>query len=197
MKEFKISSDQKQIIIGKLLGDGHMETANGRTFRLKIEHSLKQKDYVDWLYGQLKNLASSEPKIKNQTVQGKVYAKYWFNTCYSGSFRFFGQQFYAQGQKKVPKQINRWLTPLALAVWYMDDGSRKSNKHRAKIINTQSFDRTSLYYLRQALQLNFGIETKLRKQKEGWQIYIFGSEAEKFAKVIGRHVLPSLAYKLG
>lgn len=196
MKKFIISSDQKQIIVGKLLGDGHLETANGKTWRLKIEHSLSQQAYVDWLYTKLKNLTPSEPKIKQQEVQGRVYSKYWFNTSYSGSFRFYGQQFYVNGRKVVPKQINRWLTPLSLAVWYMDDGSRKSNQHRAKIINTQCFDQISLNRLQEALRLNFGIETKLRKQREGWQIYIFGREAEKFAKVIGRYVLPSFSYKL-
>jgi len=182
--------------MGKLLGDGHLETANGKTWRLKIEHSLSQKVYVDWLYDKLKNLAASEPRIKQQAVQGKVYSKYWFNTCYSGSFRFYSQKFYDHGRKIAPRQIKRWLTPLALAVWYMDDGSRKSHQHRAKIINTQSFDRFSLNLLQSALKLNFGIETKLRKQREGWQIYIFGREAEKFAKVIGKYVLPNFSYKL-
>ena len=133
--KLKISSRQKQIIIGKLLGDGHLETANGKTYRLKIEHSFNQRQYVDWLYRELKSLASAEPKIKLQTINGTEYKKYWFNTHYSGSFRFYAQQFY-QGKKKiVPKLISHWLTPLALAIWFMDDGSIKSKECQEKILD--------------------------------------------------------------
>ena len=46
-KNLKLSSELREIIVGKLLGDGHLETQNdGKTWRLKIEHSIKQKEYV-------------------------------------------------------------------------------------------------------------------------------------------------------
>ena len=196
MKKLKISSEQKQIIFGKLLGDGHLETANGKTFRLKIEHSLKQKEYVDWLYEKLADLATCAPKIKTQQVEGKTYYKYWFNTHYSGSLRFYHQQFYKDGKKIAPFLIKHYLTPLVLAIWYMDDGSIKSCLHRAKIINTQGFDQLSLKRLQIALLKNFDISTKLRNQKEGRQIYILASEVDKFKKVISEYILPSFLYKL-
>nr|NIQ06013.1 hypothetical protein [Candidatus Korarchaeota archaeon] len=35
-----LSKRQREILVGLLLGDGHLETQNnGRTFRLKVEHS--------------------------------------------------------------------------------------------------------------------------------------------------------------
>ena len=110
-----INERQEQIIIGKLLGDGHLETANGRTYRLKIEHSIKQKDYVDWLYHELYRFASSAPKIKVTTRGAMTYYKYWFNTSYSGSFRFYAQQFYVGRKKVVPKLIQR-LPVLIVAI---------------------------------------------------------------------------------
>ena len=183
--------------MGKILGDGHLETANHRTYRLKIEHSIKQKFYVDWLYEQLMNLASNSPKVKLQKVKDKIYKKCWFNTSYSGSFRFYYQQFYLNGKKIVPKLIGRWLTPLTLAVWFMDDGSVKSKYHQAKIINTQAFDLTSLRRLQKALESNFEIKTKLRKQKEGYQIYILANSTPRFKEVIGKYILEGFKYKLG
>ena len=197
MKQFKIPPYQEQIIMGKILGDGHLETANHRTYRLKIEHSIKQKFYVDWLYEQLMNLASNSPKVKLQKVKDKIYKKYWFNTSYSGSFRFYYQQFYLNGKKIAPKLIGRWLTPLTLAVWYMDDGSVKSKCHQAKIINTQAFDLASLRRLQQALESNFEIKTKLRKQKEGYQIYILANSTPRLKEVIGKYILEGFKYKLG
>ncbi len=197
-KKLKITDRQKQIIIGKILGDGCLETVNGITYRLKIEHSAKQKDYVDWLYAELKNLATAEPKFKlHKSCKRKNSGKYWFNTAYSPSFRFYGKQFYPQGKKVVPKLIKRWLTPLTLAIWFMDDGSVKSKECKGRILNTHSFDRISLKRLQEALWSNFKIRTNLRKQKDGAQIYIPASEHGKLKKVIGRYILPSFKYKLG
>ena len=145
----------------------------------------------------MKSLASAEPKIKLQTINGTEYKKYWFNTHYSGSFRSYAQQFY-QGKKKiVPKLISHWLTPLALAIWFMDDGSIKSKECQEKILNTHSFDAVSLELLQRALDKNFRIRTSLRKQKEGFQIYILAGEAVKLRQTIGKYVLPSMQYKLG
>lgn len=194
---YKITPKQKQIIIGELLGDGCIETANGRTFRLKIEHSYKQQEYVDWLYAELENLASAPPKVKLQTVRGKEYKKYWFNTAYSASYRFYYHQFYPAGKKVVPKLIHRWLTPLTLAIWYMDDGSIKSKVPKAKILKTQGFDLNSLKLLQTALLRNFSIKTILRQQKEGKQIYILASEVKRFETIIKPYVLECFNYKLG
>lgn len=180
-----------------MLGDGHLETVTGKTYRLKIEHTYNQKEYVDWLYQQLKSLAASRPKLKIRRDDGKEYKKYWFNTCYTASLRFYGHQFLKNGKKRVPKLINRWLTPLTLAVWFMDDGSIKSKECQAKIINTQAFDEASLKRLQQALKSNYQIETKLRKQKEGKQIYIPASQVSKLRQVVGKYILPSMKYKLG
>ena len=50
-KTLKLSNFQKEVLAGTLLGDGCLETQNkGRTYRLKVEHSLTQKDYVNWKY---------------------------------------------------------------------------------------------------------------------------------------------------
>ncbi len=195
--KLKITSRQKQIIIGKLLGDGHLETVNGKTYRLKIEHSYKQNEYVDFLYKELNNLASGWPKIKLQKLNNQIYKKYWFNTHYSGSLRFYAQQFYLGKKKIVPKIIKRWLTPLCFAIWFMDDGSIKSKECQGKLINTQSFSDRDLEKLQKAIESNFNIRTKLRKQKEGKQIYIPASEVGKLRDIIKKDILPSLQYKLG
>ena len=79
----------------------------------------------------------------------------------------------------------------------MDDGSIKSKQCQGKIINTQAFDELSLKRLQQAIQLNYQIETKLRKQKEGKQIYIPAHEIAKLKSAIGKYILPSFNYKLG
>lgn len=196
-KRLKLTKRQREIIIGKLLGDGHLETLdNGRTYRLKIEHSLSQKEYVDWLYQEFKEWVRTPPQIKFQKVNGKIFKKYWFNTLSHGSFRFYAQQFYRDKRKCVPKLIHRWLTPLALAVWFMDDGSIKSKHHKARIINTQSYTKTEVQRLINVLKTKYGIECKLRKQKEGYQILILAESAKRFVEIIKPYLHPSMDYKI-
>lgn len=196
-KELKLTTRQRQIIIGKLLGDGHLETRDsGRTYRLKVEHSIEQKEYVDWFYDEFKDWILTKPQSKEQTVKGKKYQKYWVNTVSSGSFRFYGHQFYKNRKKTVPKLIHRWLTPLALAVWFMDDGSIKSKNHRARILNTQGFSKSEVERLINALEEKFNIECKLRKQKEGYQIMILSEGIVKFVKLIRQYLHPMFLYKI-
>jgi hypothetical protein len=51
IKSLKLTQKQCEIITGLILGDGHLETrTNGKTYRLKVEHSIKQKDYASSLH---------------------------------------------------------------------------------------------------------------------------------------------------
>ena len=198
----RLTDRQREIITGLLLGDGHLETQNrGRTFRLKVEHSKHQKDYVDWLYQQLNNMVLTPPQSKLQTVAGKVYEKYWFSTISSGALRFYAQQFYQNKHKILPKLIHKWLSPLAITVWFMDDGSLKSNRHRALIFNTQSFSKTEVLRLSKIMEDKFGIAMALRKQsrktEELYQLITIKDGAEKLAELIKPYILPSMKYKLG
>ena len=204
IKEFKskisLNVEQRNIIVGSILGDGCLETqSNGRTYRLKIEQSLLHKDYVDWLYAKLKNLVLTEPREKKKRIMEKKYQNYGFQTISCGNLRFFAQQFYDKNSKnkKIPKNIGRLLNPLALTVWFMDDGQIKSKKHRALLINSQCFSKNDLKLLQDALKNKFGIETTLKKEKTGYRIYLLSKTIHKFLAVIKPYIIPSMEYKLG
>ena len=192
-----MNKEQRSILVGTLLGDGHLETQNqGRTYRLKIEHSIKQKDYTDWLYQKFKSWVNELPKEKSKVVKGKTYTNYYFQTRSIGGFRFYGQIFYDKdGKKVIPEFIDKLLTPLALAVWFMDDGSAKSKQHKALILNTQCFSKKDLRLLIEAFDKCFGVEVKLRSQKEGCQLII--PRPEKFIELILPYLRKEFYYKLG
>ena len=192
-----MNEKQRSIMVGTLLGDGHLETQNqGRTYRLKIEHSIKQKEYTDFFYQNFKSWANDAPKEKKKTVKGKPYTNYYFQTRSVGEFRFYGQIFYNEnGKKVIPEFIDKLLTPLAVAVWFMDDGSAKSKQHKAQILNTQCFSKRDLRLLIEAFRKRFDIEAKLRSQKEGYQLII--PRPEKFIELILPYLREEFYYKLG
>ncbi len=192
-----MKEETRSILVGTLLGDGHLETQNGgRTYRLKIEHSIKQKDYTDWFYQNFKHWSKEAPKEKTKVVKGKTYTNYWFSTESVGDFRFYGQQFYDENRRKiVPQMIKKLLTPLALAVWFMDDGSSKSKQYMALILNTQCFKKSELNLLIEALLEKFDVEAKLRPQREGYQLII--SRPETFIELIKPYLRKEFYYKLG
>ena len=194
----KLTKIQQEVLVGTLLGDSHLSNyKTGVNYRLMVQHGLSQRAYTDWLYSVFQPWVLTPPKVKDQVVNGKLYKKNWFNTVSHIRLRFFAQQFYCCGQKTVPKLIHRWLTPLGLAVWFMDDGSIKSNHHRALIINTQCYSDPALHRLQKTFLGKFGVATLLRKQKEGKQIYILASSVQKFVDIIRPYIIPEMEYKLG
>lgn len=197
-RHLQLTQKQRSLLVGMLLGDGHLETQNqGRTYRLKVEHSVKQKEYVDWLYGQFSDLVRTPPHIKERRLGAKTLDSYFFATYSLGSFRFYARQFYAGRKKLIPKLIGKLLDPLALAVWFMDDGSFKSARHATYIIHALGYEKKDLRRIQEVLQQRFGIAIGLHKQYDKWRIYVMSGSAQKFKELIAPYVIPSLKYKLG
>ena len=199
-KRLELTKEQREILVGLMLGDGCLESQNkGRTFRLKIEQSNLHKDYVDWLYGKFKEFVLTEPKTKIKTIGEKKYLNYGFQTLSCGNLRFFAYQFYSKKltEKQIPRLIKRFLTPLALTIWFMDDGQIKSRKHRALLINSQCYSRNDLRLLQNALEEKFNIKTTLKKEKRGFRIYLLSETINNFLELVSPYILPSMKYKLG
>lgn len=193
-----LTDRQRAIIVGLLLGDGHLETQNnGRTYRLKVEHGQSQTDYVRWLFQELREwIPAKEPYVK---IRSDGTRNVGFNTYSHGSLRFYGQQFYENKQKRMPKLISKMIEPISIAVWFMDDGSRKSMRHLNYIIHTLGYSRQDLEIAKKAFQIRFGIEVALHKQKEKyWRLYIPSTSAKQFESLIGEYVHPitSMKHKL-
>ena len=174
-----------------------METQNnGKTYRLKVEQSANKSEYVNWLCKNFENFVLNKPKIKEKTRNGVVTKNIWFTTLSHGNFRFYAQQFYVNGKKVIPRIIGKLITPLSVAVWFMDDGSIKSKFHKAKIINTQCFTKKEVLSLIKILKAKFEINAKLREQKDGYQIYILSESLDKFKEIVGKYIVDSMKYKL-
>jgi hypothetical protein len=189
---------QRDVVIGVLLGDACLESQNqGRTYRLKVEQSAHHEAYVRHLRSVLGDWVLSGPRRRSKTSRlGTPTVSWAFNTVSHGAFRFYAQQFYLQGRKQVPKLIHRWLSPRSLAYWFMDDGSMKSKQSKAVIFNTQAFQLPDVQRLIDVLASHFQLAAKLRRQPDGYQIFISGRSFEKFCATVDPFVIPEMRYKL-
>jgi hypothetical protein len=193
-----LSGEINKILIGSLLGDACMEK-NGRYFRVKFEHSMKERKYLLWKYHSLKEIAASFPyhlKRKDTRTQ-REYVCVRFATKSIPQLKDYYYLYYPEGKKRVPSNIKKiFKSTLSLAVWYMDDGHRRKDC-KALRINTQGFRKEEVEFLREVLKENFDIESNLhRVVRKQFVIYIGGDDAKKFCNLIHKHILPSMEYKL-
>ncbi len=161
---------EKSIIIGSLLGDGYLRIVPGRKNAfLEINHSISQKEYVDWKFRKLRNIVKS-PQHPELT---ELYLR-----------------FYSNKVKIIP---DLELNPLIIAVWFMDDGSKS---YKTYYLNTQSFDYLSQKRFVQILKKQYDINSSLNRDKQYYRIRIKQDSAKRFKKLIYNHIISSMKYKL-
>lgn len=184
-------------MIGTILGDGCLALMpNGKSARLMIEQSISHRDYVDWLYGTFRNWTNSKPRLVDRIVWGKIYSKYLFQTLSHPKLLEFHELFYEGKIKIIPENIQELLTPLAFTVWFMDDGSKKSNECNGRLICTHGFTLKEVKLLVEILKNKFQLICKPRYQKDGYEIYISAKSAITLYKLLNQHICDSMRYKL-
>src|SRR5207237_259700 len=98
--------------------------------------------------------------------------------------------FYQSGRKVIPDVE---LSPLALAVWFMDDGSRS---RRAVYLNTQQFDLECQENLLLLLAEQWGVAGALNRDKTYHRIRLSVMGTARFVDVVAPYVLPQFWYKI-
>jgi len=200
LREYKTSlrmtERQRQLLEGMLLGDAHLERQRGAlSARLKIEHSVAQSAYVDWKYAEWRDWVRTPPRERARRNRlGTESVNRGFNTLSHDEFERFRLRFYGGRRKVVPADLE--LTPVSMAVWFMDDGSRKSSQCRGLYLNTQSFTAPEVELLRAVMRRDVGVDTSVRQQSDGLQIYVPSSFVGRMTAFIDQEMLPSMRYKL-
>lgn len=181
-----------------ILGDAYLQKTGKRNARLRVEHSLKQQDYIIWKYQELKNFAQDKPKkiIRFNPVWGKTYSYLRFQSHSSPLFGKLCEIFYKNGKKAIPQELPQLFSlTLSLAVWYFDDGSYDKKNMAASIyLPKLSLDEQNI--LLDTLRRNFDLQGKFHKKRSG-NLALFFSKAEtqKLFQLIRRDAIPSFQYK--
>jgi LAGLIDADG DNA endonuclease family len=120
-----LTARARSVLVGTLLGDGRLQPTGRCRARLRLEHSLDQVDYLLWKADQLSGIAAGRMTCLDR-VHPHTRAVYRYVRHQSFASAIYGKMwkiFYPYGKKRIPDVLSKLLTqPLALAVWYMDDG---------------------------------------------------------------------------
>ncbi|CAN5239893.1 intein-containing recombinase RecA [soil metagenome] len=114
----RLSDQQWQVVLGSLLGDGNL-SSNRRDrdgVRFRLGHGTKQANYLDWKVSLLGNI----PVSRRTNDRGAVFADF---TPLPELAELQRTVYMGNGKRTITEEYLKALTPLALAIWFMDDGS--------------------------------------------------------------------------
>lgn len=192
--------DVLSIIIGSLLGDASAEHRAGST-RIRFQQEYSHAVYIQHLWSLLFKLgycSALPPDIMTRKGSGDDEVRFVgrFSTFSFISFNWIWAGFYTDGVKGIPTWLPLYLTPLALAIWIMDDGC--ATGYGLKLA-TNSFTYEDCLLLCTILNDLYGL--KVNPQKAGvpgqWHLYVHSESMEQLARIVKPCMHPCMYYKLG
>lgn len=198
-----LNEQQINFFLGCLLGDGNI-THDGM---FQCNHSYKQLEYIKYKRAMLHNLLSPNFTMERLSVSnnqnGKTYFKYFLRTMANESIKNIYHQYYVNRKKIFPLLYlkNSTFDAYSLAIWYMDDGSRKGN---TPSLYTFSFGYEGNLDILKFLKIKFDIEGTIKEdfnpeRSEGKKHFIsFTNDfaKEKFFNMVAPYIIPCFQYKL-
>jgi hypothetical protein len=98
--------------------------------------------------------------------------------------------------KRVPSWISDFITPLGLAHWIMQDGSRQ--KGQGVMIATNNFSYEDCIFLSKILNEKFGLRTSVIKAglSDQWRINIWKESLNNLRRITSPYFAPEMMYKI-
>jgi recombination protein RecA len=196
-----LSDTQWQVLLGGLMGDSALSpTRNGAAARLRWGHGAKQAAYGDWKASLFANAHVS----RSTNAKGAVF----HDVQPLAELAELRQAVYIGGKKVLSYDYLKQLTPLSLAVWYMDDGTfanrskqlqerTKDGSGRSEIC-VQAFSRDSQERLQKHLSDTWGLNASLIERGSRKMAYLIfpKDETAKLHALIAPFVPSMMQYKL-
>lgn len=193
-QNIQLTQTQKEILFGGLLGDFCI-VKHVKNYRGAVVHSIKQENYAKFLHSKLKSIVGQLRCIKVK-ANNKIYDECQFTLRPNLQLESFYNNFYNDfnGKKDVPYDLSL-LTPLAIAIWFMDDGFLINNGHSQTLgFSTCSFSLEGLVRLQNYLKTKYDIDTIIRKN---FYLIVRQKDAQKLASLIQPYIIEEMYYKLG
>lgn len=206
----------KSAVIGMVIGNGSLYF-NGKNASFQMNHCTKQLEYMKWKAKILNQVAKCKIHRNDKRTSNKIYGSYHLyslaNPLYTGLYKRFYQ---IPGKRSLDEYLVKKITPLALSIIYMDDGTVSSpsiynivNKQDSFFLRLCNFDYANLLLLKKSLKIKFDLEWNIVKHNPGkrlsnkygmyWQLRLRNKNNDKFISIIKPYVeqVPCMLYKLG
>jgi recombination protein RecA len=196
-----LSDMQWQVLLGGLMGDGALSpTRSGNGARFRWGHGPKQVEYGDWKASLFANINVS----RHLNAKGAVF----FDCQPMPELAELREAVYVAGKKVLSHDYLKQLTPLSLAVWYMDDAgfqnrskglqARTADGSGRSEICVEAMSADTRVRLRDYLADTWGINATLalRGATQKATLVFAKDETAKLQALIAPFVHPSMQYKL-
>jgi recombination protein RecA len=199
----RLSPQQWQVVLGGLMGDGSLSQPvkrDGSSARYRMGHGTKQVEYLDWKASLLGNIQ----QCRTTNAKGAAFV----DLQPLAELAELRAAVYIAGQKVISWDYLKSLTPLALAIWYMDDGSftvrsrgvqtRTAGGSGRVAFCVEAMSEGSRDRLVSYLRDTHKLEVSWRRTgARGKAVLTFTTAASaRFMEMVGPYVHPSMGYKL-
>jgi hypothetical protein len=154
----KLSELQTDVLIGSLLGDGHLHNLKSlkSNSHFTKSQSILKKEYLDWHNDIFKEYSSGvypcSSNLKISDLDGEIIHVKVESFLSSYAYRTFNHPFitelrnkwYPDNKKIIPLDLD--LNPQKIAIWYFDDGNNDIKSRRITIC-TNSFSLNEVEFL--------------------------------------------------
>lgn len=171
-----LTKQNKVLFLGVLLGDAHCFEYKGQkqlTAQLKFAQSKdKHPEYLEHLFNICKDILKIVKMEKPTDMMSSTSSiiptkkiRSFFSTLLLAELHIYRKMFYPEKTKIVPYETRKLLSPIAIAYWYMDDGSLKGGRSQGLIFNTLGFSIYDVFLLCDVLRREHNILCWPRQQK--------------------------------
>ena len=142
IKKTKFNKESRNLLIAMTIGDGTIMKGK-YSCSMKLEQGRNQEEYLKWKIKKLDEFGIKHSDIKvsyNKTnyTHGEYWATYRTYIKHTTFIEVLRKVIYTPIGKVLSRKLLNRLTPLGLAIWYMDDGGlnhkKKTNLKGQRII---------------------------------------------------------------
>ena len=205
--EIPLSQEAKDVVIGSLLGDGHITP----TGYFSEKHSEKQVEYLEWKASFFKSLFGTNSmscgKVKDKRSNAVIYS-FCVRTCTHDFLIDMREKFYNDKEKIIPIDLIDMMNEKILAIWFLDDGhtdwfhrTRIKYPHRKPCIqckiSTESFGYNGNVILKDILMKKWGLKAKIFPKGSNFFLRFNVESSRQLVKIITPYVFTKdMFYKI-
>lgn len=184
----KLTPEQREILVGLLLGGLQIEYAGEKKLHFVYFKFKDSSNIHSILKRHIHNKFHEWLQRSNGSTDGSDDIPSDFLTVPHTCFGFYADQFWENGRQSIPKLIHRWLSPRALAYWFMYGGHTTPSGDILLKVKGSKADVERVFKALKSKSLEFRIK---QKGKVFWLGFV-GSHSTLFWRLIEPYLLDEI-----